>query len=129
MVEGVHAMRYAAPAAVSALSFPPSGGGKILLPVRPAYALFASFKHIQVIPDATLEEGVPLYKLALLDSLIEQMAVSGAARKEAEKGRTPGSIDGVIEELSARLRSRAAASPSFGAGTLPAAGLVVDMVA
>jgi hypothetical protein len=123
-------MRYAGSAAVTALSYPPSGGGKIVLPVRPAYVLFAAFKHIQVVPDSTLEEGVPLYKLTLLDSLIERMMASGASRKEAAgKGGSGGSIDAAIEELSARLRARAAASPSYAARTLPAAGLVVDMVA
>ncbi len=124
MVEGISSSRMTAPAAVTTLSLPAFGGGKVVLPIRPAYALFAVFKHIQVVPDARLENGIPLYKLTILDSLLEQMAALGAPHASRTGAATPEKIDALIGELSGRLRGY---TPSYS--SFPETGLVVNLVA
>jgi hypothetical protein len=117
------------PAAIPALSLPPDGRGKLLLPGRPAHALFAAFKHIHLIPDWSLEQGIPLYKLAILDNLIERLAAANGGRSSRTEPASPNTIDSVIAGLAGRLRAQAASTPSYLAGNLPDTGLVVDLVA
>jgi hypothetical protein len=107
------------------LSFPRLSNGKVTLPVRPAYTLLASFKHIHVIPDSRQVNGIPLYKLNALDSLLDRLA---NARPDAGTLKVDaGSIDALVVKLSSEVLSRAA-SP-FSTGMLPDIGGVVDLVA
>lgn len=101
------ALRYAQPAA-----------GEPILPVRPAEMVFATFRHIQVQPDFRTESGVPIYKLKILDALIDRFSPRPAGGQV-----DASSIDSVIAEISRGLRG------SFGAGSLPAPGAFVNLVA
>jgi len=110
-VVSMTAVRYAQPAA-----------GEPILPVRPAQVVNATFRHIQVRPDTRLESGVPIYKLRILDALIDhlsprQPAARGYARVDA------ASVDSMIAEMSHGLRG------AFSAGSLPQPGAFVDLVA
>lgn len=123
MSEGVSAV---ASMAVTALPSVQSAGRKLSFRMQPSLAVYASFKHIQVIPDSALKDGIPLYKLTLLDRLIERLSgAPGAAAMEGGKV-TAQTVDKVIEDLRARLRG---SSASYQAGLMPGTGLVVDMVA
>jgi hypothetical protein len=117
----------------------------IVMPVRPAQAIYASFRHIQVLPDTRLQDGVPLYKLRILDSLIDRVTSTGARGKGATPAfsaglgraapRDEGRVDSLIIDLSKGLRAadraatREPGSSSYRAGFLPLPGAFVDLVA
>jgi len=106
-VVSMTAVRYAQPAA-----------GEPIIPVRPSQMINANFRHIQVRPDSRADGGIPFYKLKILDTLIDHLS----PRKPAA-GVDASTIDSVITEMSRGLRG------AFQAGTLPAPGAFVDLVA
>ncbi len=125
MIEGVGSIRTVGTAALSALAFTGSEGARIALPVRPALAPYALFKHIRAVPDSSLKNGIPMYKLAILDRLIERLSSSASSGRAREV--TTANIDDVITDLSREFRTRSAIA--FRGGALPDTGLVVDLVA
>jgi hypothetical protein len=108
---------------MTALRYAQSDGGEVIMPVRPAQLIYANFKHIQVVPESRLQDGVPLYKLKILDTLIDQLS---------PKGRVPsimaGSIDGIIGEMSRGVPHHGTAA-AYRAGFLPPPGAFVNLVA
>jgi len=134
MVQGVTPSTTIGMAQVIAVRSAQSDQG-IVMPVRPAQAIYASFRHIQLLPDSRLQDGIPLYKLQILDSLIERMyatghggqgqAASGSAA--ARTARDEGGVDRLIGELSKSLR--AGGGNSYRAGFLPLPGAFIDLVA
>lgn len=118
MVAGVTAGGHVGVASMTALRYAQRDGSEAIMPVRPAQLIYANFKHIQVVPDSRLQDGVPLYKLKILDTLIEQLS----PRKPLPT-ITAGSIDSIIGELS---HGKAQA---YRAGFLPAPGAFVNLVA
>jgi hypothetical protein len=119
--------------AIPAISTLHSTGRTMSFPVRPAYTLYANFKHIQVFPDSSLEGGIPLYKLTVLDTLLDRLSRGPSAAAEAATPKqtriTAENIDGAIAALAGRLKGPAAGTLSFSAGLMPHTGLIVDMVA
>jgi hypothetical protein len=113
----------------------------VIMPVRPAQAIYASFRHIDVLPDSRLADGVPLYKLRILDSLIDRLSQvqgngsGGAAAISAAARRDPASVDRWIADLAGGLRAaggssaRGGVSASYRAGFFPLPGAFVDLVA
>jgi hypothetical protein len=67
------------------------GMGKLSFPVRPNQSLFARFKHITAIPSLTGDGGVSVYKLQMLDNLIEKLV--------GDKGIGSENIDELISHL------------------------------
>jgi hypothetical protein len=110
----------------------------IVVPVRPVQAIYASFRHIQVLPDTRLQDGVPLYKLKILDSLIEELSPGKAGTAVGASGGGAAkaeAVDRIIGDLSGGLRAAEAAagrglgSSAYRAGFLPLPGAFVDLVA
>jgi hypothetical protein len=114
----------------------------VVMPVRPAQAIYANFRHIQLLPDSRLQDGVPLYKLQILDSLIERMSPAQGGAFQGEPAgtkaivpRDEGGVDRLIGDLSQSLRAagqaatRGTGSSSYLAGFLPLPGAFVDLVA
>ncbi len=91
-------------AAITALRY--AQRDDVLVPVRRAEQLYANFRHIQVRPSSGGEDGVPLYKLRVLDSLIDSLS------------REEGAAEG-----NPRIRA------AYRAGFLPEPGAFVDLVA
>jgi hypothetical protein len=108
---------------MTALRYAQSDGGNVIMPVRPAQLVYANFKHIQVMPESRLEDGVPLYKLKILDALIDQLS-----RRKTVPSVDAGSIDSIIGGMSQGLRGGGTAQ-AYRAGFLPAPGALVDLVA
>jgi hypothetical protein len=117
---------------MTALRYAQSDGGEVVMPVRPAQLIYANFKHIQVVPESRLQDGVPLYKLKILDTLIDQLSP-----KRAIPAITAGSIDGIIGEMSGGTpRGGVTGTPAsrgtaaaYRAGFLPPPGAFVNLVA
>ena len=105
---------------------------EVVIPMRPAQIVHANFRHIQALPEWRLQDGVPLYKLRILDALIDQFS---------PKERTPPvdseSIDLTIGEMSRWLRgtgmtpstSSHGMAEAYRARFLPAAGAFVNLLA
>ena len=121
-VVSMTAVRYAQPAA-----------GEPILPVRPAQMVAATFRHIQVRPDSRLDNGIPIYKLKILDTLIDHLsprqpaaggsAANGSAASGSAAAVNAATIDSVIMEMSRGMRG------AFQVGSLPAPGAFVNLVA
>jgi hypothetical protein len=139
MIQGVSAGGNIGVVAVTALRYAHADGQALILPVRPAQMINANFKHIQMRPDSSLENGIPLYKLKILDTLIDQLSrkdAAGAAgalmhaaatgTAEAPRAADTGSVDAMITAISASMRD---SSPSYRARFLPEPGAFVDLLA
>ncbi len=133
MVAGVTTGGQVGVIAMTALRYAQADGQQAIMPVRPSQLIYANFKHIQVRPDARREDGVPLYKLKILDTLIDKLSRkdSAAAGMSAERSAAVNadSIDTLITNLSRDLRGPRGAGYSYRAGFLPEPGAFVDLVA
>jgi hypothetical protein len=137
MVQHVSSGSQVGVVAVAAVRYAQADGPSAVLPVRRAELLYANFRHIQVRPDTRLEDGIPLYKLKILDALIDSFArVSGepgGARGSIGAGKKPtpsaDTIDRVISAVAKNLRSESSGSAAYRAGFLPAPGAFVDLAA
>ncbi len=118
MVSGAQANGHVGVISMTALRYAQPGSVQPVMPVRPAEVIYANFRHIQVQPDSRLQDGVPLYKLKILDMLIDRFSPAPSTPVNA------GSIDTIIAEVSKGLRGGA-----YRAGFLPAPGAFVDLVA
>jgi hypothetical protein len=110
----------------------------VVVPVRPVQAIDANFRHVQLLPDTRIQDGVPIYKLRILDSLIEKLSPGRAGASAAVPGGGAGraeAVDRIIGNLSGDLRAAAAesgrgiGSSAYRAGFLPLPGAFVDLVA
>jgi hypothetical protein len=124
MVAGVTSGGNVGVVSMTAVRYAQSEGGAVILPVRPAQLVYANFKHIQVRPDSHLRDGIPLYKLKILDTLIDHLT-----QKKPLPSVDAGSIDSTIAELSRGFRAAGAAGQSYRGGLLPAPGAFVDLTA
>ena len=146
MVAGVSTGGQVGVISMTAVRYAQPASGEPVMPVRPAQLVYANFRHIRVQPDSRLQGGVPLYKLKILDTLIDHLSPKQAApRVDAS------SIDSVIMGMSQGLRGAeyghpgrtrrtavegppdlrvfAQVSGAYRAGFLPAPGAFVDLVA
>lgn len=71
------------------------GAAKISVPVRPYQSLYANFKHITTIPTKNDETGIPVFKLRILDNLIEKLVGKKVNRSDYIK-LTAENIDTAI---------------------------------
>jgi len=129
--------------ALTALRYAQSDDAEVVVPVRPAQQIFANFRHIQLRPDFRLEEGVPLYKLRILDSLIDHLSRSDTATGAGAPGESAASlgagaarrdvsavgIDNAIASLQELLRNGSLGGAAWRAGSLPEPGAFVNLVA
>ncbi|MGA2640606.1 MAG: hypothetical protein ABSG21_06850 [Spirochaetia bacterium] len=109
---------------MTALRYAQPDAGDVVVSVRPAQLISANFKHIQVRPDSRLEDGVPLYKLKILDTLIDHLSLKNPVPRFDSS-----SIDSMIVEMSNGFRAPRGSGQSYRTGFLPAPGAFVDLVA
>jgi hypothetical protein len=109
-------------------------GGDLEVPVTPAQSAFARFEHLRAVPSP--QGGVSLFKLRVLDKLIDRLLAEGQPVPEtARRPQEPGQAEGLIAELGGRLRRRldslAALSGNAGQarGFATQTGLLLNLVA
>jgi hypothetical protein len=154
MVQGIGSGSQVGVVAVAALRYAQSGGPNVILPVRPADLVYANFRHIQVRPDTRFEDGIPLYKLKILDTLIDsftrvagEAAAAGSdaagrpgaavgavgAMAGTSSGRRPvpsaDTIDRLITSMAGELRSAGRGGAPYRARFLPEPGAFVGLAA
>jgi hypothetical protein len=127
MIQGVTSGGHVGVIALTAVRYAQSDGGQIVLPVRPSQLVNANFRHIQVRPDSRLEDGIPLYKLRILDSLIDQLSRGADAAKITKVDA--GSIDSLLAGMSREIRSAGSAGAPYRDGFFLEPGAFVDLVA
>jgi hypothetical protein len=109
-----------------------SAAGRVSLPLnRP---LFVRFEHVSGIPSQVSGEGYSVFKLRILDTLIDRLSTLKGKSPEGKKksGMSPEVIDAVIDSLKKELHNsiaRAAATPfgpALGAGSADN-GLILNL--
>ena len=130
MVSGVSTGSPVGVISMTALRYAQPAAAEPVMPVRPAQLVNATFRHIRVQPDSRLESGIPIYKLKILDTLIDHLAPRQAAGRMGTRADQrmdirvdAGSIDSIIMAMSRGM------SGAYRSGTLPAPGAVVDLLA
>ncbi len=124
MTTGVTAGANVGVISMTALRYAQADAGELVVPVRPAQLISANFRHIRVRPDSSLKDGVPLYKLKILDTLIDHLS-----RKSPVPGVDSSSIDALITEMSGSSRAPRDYEQVYRKGFLPAPGAFVDLLA
>ena len=135
MIQGVSSGGRVGIAAIAALRYAQSDGHDVVMPVRPAELIQANFTHIQVRPDSRMDDGVPLYKLKILDTLIDHLGresnvtspfqVEISTRSDARGA----SIDTLISRMVSELRRGGAQEQAYRGRFLPEPGALVDLLA
>ncbi len=92
---------------------------RLLVPIRPLHS-YTRFEHIIGIP--VPDGGIPVFKLRILDNLIDNLI---AAKEQVPTGEElrrikPGKVDSLINIMSSKAR--------FG-GLYPETGMLIDLVA
>ncbi len=129
VIQGVSNSGQVGLVALTAVRYAQADAPGIIVPVRRAQMIYAQFAHIQVQPDSRLQDGVPLYKLQILDTLIDQMSRATGATRAGAGHPAPSSIDATITGLSNELRSAGGPTAGYRAAFLPPPGAFVDLVA
>ncbi len=109
---------------MTALRYAQADAGDLVVAVRPAQLISANFRHIQVRPDSSLEDGVPLYKLKILDTLIDHLSRQDPAPRVDSR-----SIDTTIAEMSNSFRAQGNQGHGYRTGFFPPPGAFVDLLA
>jgi hypothetical protein len=104
-------------------------GGRITVPVNPAHIIYARFKHVRGVP--ANNGGAPLFKLRILDSLIDRLLSYSEPVPSVERLRDldEQAIDPLINSLQTRLRGHLLQFPSSFGGTFPETGMLIDLSA
>jgi hypothetical protein len=102
---------------------------KISVPVRRFFSPSIALKHLIGIPTSNDLEGIPLYKLRILDNLIERLA---RLKKENNTGITgevisADNIDTHISRLSSQVKNAYNRIAPFAGGLSPESGRLLDI--
>jgi hypothetical protein len=103
--------------------------GRITVPVKPAHAVYARFKHVLGVPSQ--EGGTPMFKLRVLDNLIDRLIrySEQVPTREQLQDLDAEAIDPLINRLEERLRGHLLQFPSPFGNTFPETGMLIDLVA
>ena len=104
-------------------------GGRITAPVNPAHTVYARFKHVRGVPASN--GGAPLFKLRVLDNLIDRLLRYSEPVPSAQrlKDLDAQAIDPLIDSLQTRLRTHVLQFPSAFGGIYPETGMLIDLTA
>jgi hypothetical protein len=125
VIEGINALRSVF---IPNIIHMRNGTGKVAVPVQRNHMLYAHFKHITGIPANKNVSGVPVYKLRILDNLIERL-VGHKVDSTRFLQITEENIDMIIEQVKNEVRSRETTFPSSGAHFPPETGIVINTFA
>ena len=92
-------------------------GHRVSVPVRPSQTVFAQFRHISGIPAASGQNTVPLSRVQLLNSLIDnlQRITQDSSYNAGTINASPERTDALIKQYAAELHQAIKARPeAFG---------------
>jgi hypothetical protein len=104
-------------------------GGPVTVPVNPSQAVYARLKHVRGVPSQ--EGGAPLFRLRILDNLIDRLLSysEGVPQTQQLRNLDNDSIDPLIDRLQNQLRNRLLSVPSSFGGNYPETGMLIDLSA
>ena len=118
----------------TAQTFQASGvSGKLSAPVNPAAAVYAQFRHIVGVSASDGMDAVPLFKLRILDNLIESYVKTqkthGLSSEDIQVSVSARTVDTTIAALSADLRDAILSTAASPGAPHPPRGILVDLAA
>lgn len=102
-----------------------SANSKLPVPVRPLYSISAVFKHISPVPSSTGQAGIPLYKLRVLDNLLDRFMQKNVKRIKI----TADNIDSLISKALNKLKSQSYIGEQYSVSFRAEKGLIINLVA
>lgn len=111
--------------------------GALYVPVKPSATIYTQFEHVKGTPVARGERGVPVNKVTILNTLIEQLVSMKGKRiphsKESVTGLTDEQQDELIKSYQKEIETTIAVASqpkTYGfAGLMPEAGTVISISA
>jgi hypothetical protein len=104
------------------------GVGKIAIPLKPSQSMYARFRHIAAIPATSGDTEVPVYKLRILDNLIERLIGKKGNAEEFVK-LSSKNIDTIISSLKHEIAFRNTGFKAFQTSIRPETGLILNILA
>ena len=108
-------------------------GHRMSVPVRPSQTVYAQYRHISGTPASTGQRTVPLSRVQILNSLIEnlQKMKSNPGYSHEITKTSPGRADALIQQYASELHQAMKSTPvAFGTlGTASGAGMVFNIAA
>jgi hypothetical protein len=97
--------------------------------VSPVQSAYARFEHLRGVPSP--EGGISLFKLRVLDNLIDRLLSEGQPVPEAARrpGLEPGRAETLIGELGGRLHQRLGILTALPGGFRTQTGMLFELVA
>lgn len=110
-----------------------SAAGKLSVPLKPIFSMYAQFKHITGVPQKGEGSGVSVSKLMILDNLIDQLvAVKGKnnVQHAVEMVKmSPDKVDDYIENFYSDLHKHITGASPYAGILVNERGLLLDLVA
>ncbi|MFQ3547611.1 MAG: hypothetical protein SNJ56_04675 [Termitinemataceae bacterium] len=116
---------------VSSYAWNAGYGSKLVLPVAPSSYIYSHFKHVSGFPAAEGQQGVPITKLKILDTLIEQLAELKKRPASQRSNMSDRQIDALIEQYTKELETAQVAHQALPYNPKPSqiTGTLVNLVA
>ncbi len=109
-----------------------STDGRFYYPVKPLNSVAGIFKHIYTIPSEKGGGSLSLYKLRVLDSVIDRLMKYGKSaeiKKMIPARVTSENVDKLIRALSEKLNSVKSNYSLYHAGLEPDVGKIINLLA
>ena len=112
-----------------------SSSGKLYVPVKPSVAVYSQFTHVKGTPAEKGEKGVPVNRLRILNTLIDQlvsMKKNAVSKSEAESmgaAEQDALIASYQKQIHAAVESASTPGTYGLAGLLPEPGAVFSISA
>lgn len=109
-----------------------SGAGKLYVPVKPALVIYSQFDHVSGIAAQPDQQGMPVSKVRILNSLIDQLhAMKASPKVDVQQGEfSDKQLDVLIEHFQAKLQTTVQAAQTTGyglAGAAPQTGTLFSL--
>ncbi len=109
-----------------------SAEGRFYYPVKPLNSVAGIFKHIYTVPSEKGGGSLSLYKLRVLDSVIDRLikyGKSSTVQKMMPARVTSENVDKLIKQLSSELNSVRESYFLYQAGLEPDLGKIINLLA
>jgi hypothetical protein len=115
---------------ISRIFFSHNLSQKIAVPVQPFFSPLISLKHLVGVPSYNNGENIPLYKLRVLDNLIERLArlKNQNVAEDYPKIINSENIDSLITDISRQVKNISKALQPFISGFAQEAGNFLNIL-
>ncbi len=103
-----------------------SSSGRLYVPVKPSVTVYTQFDHVRGTPAANGQKGVPVDRIRILNTLIDQLVSmkKSTVSKNDVVGLSDAQKDALIETYQKQIKT--AVATSTGPGTYGLAGLMPE---